>query len=130
MFILILTHFILFKVTSLPLGENHVGTQDFRPPPLIAVTHNLREQLNGEKVQSKPFGGVHVHVPSSNSIHIAPDQDTVSFVVGHHQSVGGDDQNIVVKGSYESSPFRPMGVETGVGSSETVSYHVNNFPDS
>lgn len=71
------------RVTSLPLGENHIISQPtINRDPIIVATQNLREKLNSEKVPQ-----VLMH-PSSTNIHIAPGQDTVSFVVGQHQSVG------------------------------------------
>lgn len=71
------------RVTSLPLGENHIISQaTINRDPIIVATQNLREKLNSEKVPQ-----VLMH-PSSTNIHIAPGQDTVSFVVGQHQSVG------------------------------------------
>lgn len=105
------------KVTSLPLGENHVTHSN--PNPIIVATQNLKEQLNFEKVP-KPITfdkTVYQHAPSTSSIHIAPDQDTISFVVGHHQNVEGHNQNS--KGGqyvgsefkvspYDHNPFRPL----------------------
>lgn len=71
------------RVTSLPLGENHIISQPtINRDPIIVATQNLREKLNSEKVPQ-----VLMH-PSSTNIHIAPNQDTVSFVVGQHQSFG------------------------------------------
>ncbi|XP_017772548.1 PREDICTED: uncharacterized protein LOC108559715 [Nicrophorus vespilloides] len=95
------------KVTSLPLGENHV-THNNRQPIIVATT-NIREKLNHEKVISK-FNYVHPQAPSTSNIHIAPDQDTVSFVVGNHQNVeGGSYVGSSIKESpYEGNPFRPM----------------------
>ncbi|KAK9878398.1 hypothetical protein WA026_021706 [Henosepilachna vigintioctopunctata] len=100
------TYFTL-RETSLPLGDNHVSnpkvtimpnndhiassSSNYRP--IIIATQDLRNQLNNEKVVPKPFSVSTQHVPSTSSIHISPDQDTVSFVVGHHQSMDGSSYN-------------------------------------
>lgn len=100
------------KVTSLPLGENHV-THNNRQP-IIVATSNLKEQLNNEKIPQKPFGyDKGVLPPSTSNIHIAPDQDVVSFVVGNHQNVGdGQYVGATFKESpYDHNPFRPLYVQ-------------------
>ncbi|XP_018332532.1 uncharacterized protein LOC108742024 [Agrilus planipennis] len=79
------------KVTSLPLGDNHFGSY-YNPPAVVSLSHDIRDNLNKEKV---PYiqtydNTVLKPVPSSNNIRIAPHQDTVSFVVGNHQNVQGD----------------------------------------
>ncbi|KAL1517619.1 hypothetical protein ABEB36_001358 [Hypothenemus hampei] len=83
------------RVTSLPLGENHINSPSLNRDPIIVATQNLREKLNSERVQDKSQIVVVDHqahrpqlAPSSTNIHVAPGQDTVSFVMGHHQSVG------------------------------------------
>ncbi|XP_065160136.1 uncharacterized protein [Atheta coriaria] len=100
------------KMTSLPLGENHIHHVHTPNRPIIVTSQNLREQLNGEKV-----GYVHPQAPSTSSIHIAPDQDTVSFVMGNHQNVegganggnpGGYVGTSLKESPYESNPFRPV----------------------
>ncbi|XP_030749110.1 uncharacterized protein LOC115877127 [Sitophilus oryzae] len=112
------------RVTSLPLGDNHINAPVHRDP-IIVATQNLREKLNSEKVkhethpqltvqlpfpqnQQRPINSL---VPSTSNIHIAPDQDTVSFVVGQHQSVGGPGQYVGValkESPYDGNPFRPL----------------------
>lgn len=95
------------KVTSLPLGENHI-THNNRQP-IIVTTNNLKEQLNNEKVPFTPYvkGSL---PPSTSNIHIAPDQDVVSFVVGNQQNVdGGQYVGVSFKESpYDHNPFRPL----------------------
>ena len=97
-------------VTSLPLGENHV-THISRQPIIVATQH-LREQLNNEKILPRPFGFASTHlqtVPSKSSIHIGPDQDSVSFVVGNHQNVEGQYVDANIKDlPYNSDPFKPL----------------------
>ncbi|CAG9763053.1 unnamed protein product [Ceutorhynchus assimilis] len=93
------------RVTSLPLGDNHIGGSLNRDP-IIVATQNLREKLNSEKVNQNQLA------PSSSSIHIAPNQDTVSFVVGHHQSVGDSDSTGQYVGTAtKESSFRPLQVD-------------------
>lgn len=114
---------ITVRVTSLPLGENHVTNVNREPinhDPIIVATQNLREKLNNEKVIPKPFETAviepitsvtqHTQPPSTSNIHIAPDQDTVSFVVGNHQNVGGNQyfETSVQESPYDSNPFRPL----------------------
>lgn len=112
------------RVTSLPLGENHFGAPSLNRDPIIVATQNLREKLNSEKVRpeapqlivelppqpphQKPITQL---VPSTSNIHIAPDQDTVSFVVGHHQSVGDGGQYVgtsLKESPFDDKPFRPL----------------------
>lgn len=115
------------KVTSLPLGEHHItGLNNHQP--IIVATQNLRNQLNNEKVIVKPFGSH--QPPSTSNVHIAPDQDIVSFVVSDHQNVD-DGQHVgsSSKGSpYDSNPFRPLYGSEPQFSKHTVSYTVQN-PD-
>lgn len=105
------------KVTSLPLGENHVTYNNQQS--IIVATQNLKQQLNFEKV-SKPTAynkTVFQHAPSTSNIHIAHDQDTVSFVVGNQQNVAGHHQNVesghyigsdLKVSPYDHNPFRPL----------------------
>lgn len=114
------THGTTPKVTSLPLGENHVSR---KPQPTVLGIPDLREKLNNEKVHHNPFDFSNPTMqlaPSTSNIHIAHDQDTVSFVVGHHQSVDGGKyvgtatQEVV----QQDNRFRPLynqKVQTGVG---------------
>lgn len=113
------------KVTSLPLGENHVSALN-NHQPIIVATQNLREQLNNERVNALNFDKTVQKPPSTSNIHISPDQDTVSFVVGNHQSVdGGQYVGTSLKGSpYESNPFRPF-----YGQKDTVSYTIQSFDE-
>ncbi|XP_018567619.1 uncharacterized protein LOC108908169 [Anoplophora glabripennis] len=115
---------ITVRVTSLPLGENHVTNANREPinhDPIIVATQNLREKLNSEKVLPKPFETpmnepitLVTHQagqpPSTSNIHIAPDQDTVSFVVGNHQNVDNGQylESSVQESPYDSNPFRPL----------------------
>lgn len=115
------------KVTSLPLGENHVTSRK----PTIIETQNLREKLNSEKVHASTFDfskPIVQHPPSTSNIHIAPDQDTVSFVMGHHQSVdGGKYVGTALKESpYGSNNhFRPLyNQQPTLTSTHSASYHV------
>uniref|UniRef100_A0A6P7FJD5 Uncharacterized protein LOC114330016 isoform X1 n=1 Tax=Diabrotica virgifera virgifera TaxID=50390 RepID=A0A6P7FJD5_DIAVI len=89
------------KVTSLPLGENHLTTSGYEPfkhrDPIIVATQNLREKLNSEKVIPRPFEKP--SIPSQNNVHIPHDQNSVSFVLGNQQNVNGV--------YYDSNPFRP-----------------------
>ncbi|XP_066151213.1 uncharacterized protein [Euwallacea fornicatus] len=114
------------RVTSLPLGENHISAPSFNRDPIIVATQNLREKLNSEKVAQNapphlvvelpPRPQEHQRpqlVPSSSSIHIAPGQDTVSFVVGQHQSVGSAEGGQYVgtalkESPFDTKPFRPL----------------------
>ncbi|KAL3284592.1 hypothetical protein HHI36_018749 [Cryptolaemus montrouzieri] len=128
--------YLTSRITSLPLGENHLSTPlsngdnhasySNNYGPIIIATQNLRDQLNNEKVVPKPFS-VHIqHAPSTSNIHIPPDQDMVSFVVGHHQSMDGgtytdsNSPNILTGNS-----FQPL---YGGGSHEKE-YINNNSPD-
>ncbi|XP_076264453.1 uncharacterized protein LOC143198828 [Rhynchophorus ferrugineus] len=109
------------RVTSLPLGDNHISAPINRDP-IIVATQNLREKLNSEKVRPPPVvirrpypseqqKPINTMVPSTSNIHIAPDQDTVSFVVGHHQSVGDPGQYVgtaLKESPFDESPFRPL----------------------
>ncbi|KAK5640420.1 hypothetical protein RI129_011231 [Pyrocoelia pectoralis] len=110
-------------VTSMQLGEKHFSTANSRPP-IIAVTQNLKEQLNKEKIP-KPFS--YKPIPNTNSIRILPNQNTVSFVVGNHQHVGGDYEQQYQGSPYDSNPFRPLVVEPE-GDKDTVSYIVQTKP--
>nr|CAI5847546.1 unnamed protein product [Callosobruchus analis] len=80
------------KITSMPLGENHVtsGSSKSGVPiskdPIIVATQNLKEKLNGEKLVLILF--LAGPPPSVSNIHILPNQDSVSFVMGNHQKVG------------------------------------------
>ncbi|KAJ3635267.1 hypothetical protein MTP99_008187 [Tenebrio molitor] len=120
------------KVTSLPLGENHITSLN-NHQPIIVATQNLREQLNNEKVVPKPFGFEKSpqQPPSTSNIHIAPDQDMVSFVVGHHQNVeGGQYVGTSLKESpYDSNPFRPLYGQQAQYSKDTVSYSIQTSPE-
>ncbi|XP_057658651.1 uncharacterized protein LOC130895413 isoform X2 [Diorhabda carinulata] len=89
------------KVTSLPLGDNHLTTTDYEPfknrEPIIVATQNLREKLNGEKV-----------APNRNNVHIPHGQDTVSLVLGNRQNLDGGYYGTAVKERpYDANPFRP-----------------------
>ncbi|XP_050307170.1 uncharacterized protein LOC126743930 [Anthonomus grandis grandis] len=107
------------RVTSLPLGENHISPT-LNKDPIIVATQNLREKLNSEKVRPENPNQVIVELPSqtlrplapsSSNILIAPGQDTVSFVVGHHQSVGDGGQFVgtaLKESPYDNKPFRPL----------------------
>ncbi|KAG5876053.1 hypothetical protein JTB14_016795 [Gonioctena quinquepunctata] len=124
------------RVTSLPLGDNHLTTpslnhfttpslnhftapthnhfttpsyeQAFNRDPIIVATQNLREKLNSERVQPKPFEKP-ATPPSTTNVHIAHDQDIVSFVVGNQQNVdGGQYDGPQKESSYGSNPFRPL----------------------
>lgn len=108
------------RVTSLPLGENHISPPPFNKDPIIVATQNLREKLNSEKVAPKePQLIVQVPQeyqrppnlpPSSTNFHIAPGQDTMSLVVGHHQSVG-DGQYVgtaLKENLFDRQPFTPL----------------------
>ncbi|KAJ8949986.1 hypothetical protein NQ318_002395 [Aromia moschata] len=127
------------RVTSLPLGENHVTNLNYEPfnrEPIIVATQNLREKLNSEKVIPKPFEkpSVHFHTqpPSTSNIHIAPDQDTVSFVVGDQQNVdGGQYIGTSLKESpYDSNPFRPLYGQQGTYENvDTLRYPVQPEPE-
>lgn len=99
------------KVTSMPLGDNHV-THNIHQP-IILATQNLREQLHNERVIPRPFVPPKANlapVPSSSNIRIAPNQDTASFVIGHQQS-GAANQYLgtaLKESPYDSNPFRPF----------------------
>ncbi|XP_031355902.1 uncharacterized protein LOC116180174 [Photinus pyralis] len=110
-------------VTSMQLGEKHFSTADTRQP-IIAVTQNLKEQLNKEKIP-KPFS--YKPVSNTNSIRILPNQNTVSFVVGNHQHVEGDYEPQFQGSPYDSNPFRPLVVEPQ-NDKDTVSYIVQTKP--
>ncbi|RZC40578.1 titin, partial [Asbolus verrucosus] len=120
------------KVTSLPLGENHVSNLNNRQP-IIVATQNLREQLNNERVLPRPFGFEKPaqQPPSTSNVHIAPDQDMVSFVVGNHQNVdGGQYVGTSLKESpYDSNPFRPLYGQQAEYSKDTVSYTIQTSPE-
>ncbi|CAH1953727.1 unnamed protein product [Acanthoscelides obtectus] len=117
------------KVTSMPLGDNHVTSGSSNPgmhinkDPIIVATQNLKEKLNGEKVMPKPFDKGHLP-PSVSNIHIPPNQDSVSFVMGNHQKVGDGSQHLqgetsssnaggqyvgtsLKESPYDSNPFKP-----------------------
>lgn len=130
------------RVTSLPLGDNHITSNKHEPfnrDPIIVATQNLREKLNNEKVMPKPFekpqpirGNL---PPSTSNIHISHDQDTVSFVVGNHQSVGdnqymGSAVGTALKESpYDSNPFRPLyGHQATYSNDNSVSYSIQANP--
>ncbi|CAG9830274.1 unnamed protein product [Diabrotica balteata] len=102
------------KVTSLPLGENHLTTSGYEPfkhrDPIIVATQNLREKLNSEKVIPRPFEKP--SIPSQNNVHIPHDQNSVSFVLGNQQNVNGV--------YYDSNPFRPYYGNDTVGSAVTI----------
>lgn len=121
------------KVTSLPLGENHVTNRN----PIMIGAQNLREKLNSEKVAPQTFDfskPIMQHPPSTSNIHIAHDQDTVSFVMGHHQNVeGGKYVGTAVKESpYGSNHFRPLynqqpqqqQQQPTLSGTHSVSYHI------
>ncbi|XP_044270712.1 uncharacterized protein LOC123015181 [Tribolium madens] len=117
------------KVTSLPLGENHITNLN-NHQSIIVATQNLREQLNNEKVVPKPFGYEKQQPPSTSNIHIAPDQDMVSFVVGNHQNVEGNQYvgTSLKESPYDSNPFRPLYGQQPQYSKGTVSYTVQASP--
>ncbi|KAJ8965770.1 hypothetical protein NQ314_003911 [Rhamnusium bicolor] len=132
------------RATSLPLGENHVTNSNHEPinrEPIIVATQNLREKLNSERVLPKPFekpvvqpvqSVQHTQPPSTSNIHIAPDQDTVSFVVGNHQNVdGGQYIGTSLKESpYDSNPFRPLyGQQATYSNANSVSYSIQAEPE-
>ncbi|CAH0548117.1 unnamed protein product [Brassicogethes aeneus] len=120
------------KVTSLPLGDNHVSGFINRQP-IIVATQNLKQKLDSEKVAPKPFGFEKPlqHAPSTSNVHIAPDQDMVSFVVGHHQSVeGGQYTGTASKESpYESNPFKPFYGQQNLNAHDSVSYTIQGNPE-
>nr|CAH7722346.1 unnamed protein product [Callosobruchus chinensis] len=115
------------KITSMPLGENHVTSGSLNPgipiskDPIIVATQNLKEKLNGEKVLPRPFEKG--PPPSVSNIHILPNQDSVSFVMGNHQKVGDGSQHLqgevsvgaggqyigssIKDSPYDSNPFKP-----------------------
>ncbi|GJQ83725.1 hypothetical protein Trydic_g20601 [Trypoxylus dichotomus] len=99
------------KVTSMPLGENHV-THNLHQP-IILATQNLREQLNNEKVIPRPFAppkpSLH-SIGSGTNIRIAPNQDTASFIIGN-QEAGAANQYLgaaLKESPYDNNPFRPF----------------------
>ncbi|KAH1010077.1 hypothetical protein HUJ05_004432 [Dendroctonus ponderosae] len=110
------------RVTSLPLGENHISPPPFNKDPIIVATQNLREKLNSEKVAAKQQPQLILQPPqdyqrppnlppSSTNFHIAPGQDTMSLVVGHHQSVGDGGQYVgtaLKENLFDSKPFTPL----------------------
>ncbi|KAI4469615.1 dna-directed rna polymerases i ii and iii subunit rpabc2 [Holotrichia oblita] len=98
------------KVTSMPLGDNHVTHNVHQP--IILATQNLREQLNNEKVIPRPFVPPSTNlqsIASGTNIHIAPNQDTASFVIGNQANAGNQFLGTALKESpYDSNPFRPF----------------------
>ncbi|CAH1112687.1 unnamed protein product [Psylliodes chrysocephalus] len=130
----------VMRVTSLPLGENHLTTSGYEPfknrEPIIVATQNLREKLNSEKVPPRPFE----KPASSNNIHIAHDQNTVSFVLGNQQNVlgtNGDNNNqyygtAIKEIPYDSNPFRPYyghGTATDDNEKEITLQGTLSFPE-
>lgn len=97
------------KVTSMPLGENHV-THNIHQP-IILATQNLREQLNNEKVIPRPFTPPKSNspvIPSNTNVRISPNQDVASFVVGNQEGATNQYLGAVPKDSpYDGNPFRP-----------------------
>ncbi|CAH1178986.1 unnamed protein product [Phaedon cochleariae] len=119
------------KVTSLPLGDNHLTTPSHEPfnrDPIIVATQNLREKLNSEKVLPKPFEKPS-NPPSASNIHIAHNQDTVSFVVGNQQSVDGTQYvgTSIKENPYDiNNSFRP---QISYGNEDSVSYKIEAEPE-
>ncbi|KAF5305851.1 hypothetical protein FQR65_LT07590 [Abscondita terminalis] len=113
------------QVTSMQLGERHYSTADTRPPIIAVTQQNIRDQLNNERVP-KPFN--YQPIPNTNSIRILPNQDTVSFVVGHHQHVGGGYETQFKGSPYDSNPFRPLIVHPE-NDKDTVNYVVQAKPE-
>lgn len=112
------------KVTSLPLGENHIMNNR---QPIIVTTNNLKEQLNNEKVPFTPY--IKESPPSTSNIHIAPDQDIVSFVVGNQQSVDGSQYaptGNFKESPYDHNPFRPIYPDK---ENTFTNYHIANEPE-
>lgn len=87
------------RVTSLPLGENHPTAR----LPIISLTNgNLKEQLMNEMVDMPTkIPEKDIKPSASTNIHVAPDQDTVSFVVSNKQ-------NENQKETFVSNSFRPL----------------------
>ncbi|KAJ8922279.1 hypothetical protein NQ315_004218 [Exocentrus adspersus] len=122
------------RITSLPLGENHVTSTSIESiyhDPIIVATQNLREKLSNEKVMPKPFekpATQSIQPPSTSNIHIAHDQDTVSFVVGHHQNVDNG-VTTINESPFDNNPFRPLyGQEATYSNEGPQSYATESEP--
>lgn len=146
------------RVTSMPLGENYSPITKL---PIISLTQHIRDALNQERydVTTKSYtNGVTpqkhenffmnnkqtiLHeVPSTSNIHIAPDQDVVSFVVGNHQSIGSGHfaGSALPTDTYISNSFRPLysqqvmynqpvikNVENVAPPSQVLNYSISGF---
>ncbi|CAG9862095.1 unnamed protein product [Phyllotreta striolata] len=117
----------IVRVTSLPLGENHLTTSGYDPykrhDAIIVATQNLRGKLEGEKVRPRPFE----KPASANNVRIAPGQNTASFVLGDRQTVYGGPSK---ESPYDSNPFRPYyGADKGENEKEITLQGTLSFPE-